>query len=70
MRVLASQRTLTALVFSVVTTLFLANNAFAQVDFEKAPINYGKGETHDPIAKLAKAMEAGDVKLEYDEHYG
>ncbi len=45
-------------------------NAHAQLDFEKAPINYGEVETHDPIARLSRAMDEGRESLEYSEEHG
>ncbi len=42
----------------------------AQFDFEKPPINYGEVESHDRVAKLATAIDKGDVQLEYDAAHG
>lgn len=56
-----------------VTALFcatFANIANAQFDFEKPPINYGKVESHDRVATLAKSIERGDVRLEFDAKHG
>lgn len=44
--------------------------AYAQLDFEKAPINYGQTEPNDPIARLARAMEEGRETLEYSPEHG
>lgn len=42
----------------------------AQLDFEKAPINYGSQETHDPVAKLAEELAEGRATLEYSPEHG
>ncbi len=44
--------------------------ARGQLDFEKAPINYGEAETNDPVAKLARELESGQVALEYSARHG
>ncbi len=42
----------------------------AQLDFEMAPINYGKEVTSDRIAKLAESLDSGQVRLEFDAQHG
>ncbi len=44
--------------------------ATAQLDFEQAPINYGKAPTHDAVTRLQKQLDAGQVTLEHDEQHG
>ncbi|MCA9192610.1 MAG: hypothetical protein KDB03_12635 [Planctomycetales bacterium] len=43
---------------------------FAQLDFEKAPINYGQVQTHDPIAKFIQRLNKGEAQLEYSPKFG
>ena len=50
--------------------LLTAIPAQAQLDFEKAPINYGQAETHDPVALLSQAIDEGRETLEYSEEHG
>jgi hypothetical protein len=38
--------------------------------FADAPINYRSSELHDPIAKLEKRLERGEVSLHYDRQHG
>ena len=38
--------------------------------FERPPIDYFNAEVNDPVATLAKKLEAGEVKLEYDKTFG
>ncbi|QDU98230.1 hypothetical protein [Lignipirellula cremea] len=44
--------------------------ALAQLEFEQAPIHYGKAPTHDPVMRLQEQLEKGEVKLDYDEQRG
>ncbi len=50
--------------------LLLPTLAWAQVEFEREPINYYQHPVTDPIARLQKALDAGKIKLEYDEERG
>ncbi len=47
-----------------------SGTAWAQLDFEKPPIDYGKVDTNDSIAKLGKALAAGEIEFEYDPNHG
>jgi hypothetical protein len=38
--------------------------------FADAPINYRSSELNDPVAKLEKRLERGDLKLHYDTRHG
>ena len=38
--------------------------------FADAPINYRSSELNDPVAKLEKRLESGDLKLHYDSKHG
>lgn len=42
----------------------------AQYDFEREPINYLDAEVEDPVAQLARKVEAGEVTLDYDSKSG
>ncbi len=44
--------------------------AAAQIEFDRAPINYSTTETKDPVALLQKKLDAGEATLEYDERHG
>jgi hypothetical protein len=39
-------------------------------DIESAPINYSSAPDDNPVARLQKRIDAGQVKLPYEEHYG
>ncbi|WP_203329065.1 hypothetical protein [Candidatus Laterigemmans baculatus] len=47
-----------------------ASSVWGQVEFERAPINYGKGRTTDPVADLQGKIDSGEVRLEYDAEHG
>src|SRR6187402_2943177 len=47
-----------------------ASTVFAQIEFEREPINYQLPTTHDPIARLQAALDAGETTLPYDEKHG
>jgi hypothetical protein len=38
--------------------------------FADAPINYRSSELNDPVAKLEKRLERGEIKLHYDSRHG
>lgn len=42
----------------------------AQIDFERAPINYGLTPAEDPVADLQARIDAGEAALEFDESHG
>ena len=44
--------------------------ALAQVEFEQPPIDYHNSTPDDAIARLQAQIDAGDVQLAFDEHYG
>ncbi|MEO8495737.1 MAG: hypothetical protein ABI614_11745 [Planctomycetota bacterium] len=55
----------------VVSLLLLScDRVAAQIEFESAPINYDTAPTNDPIVELQKRLNAGELKLAHDEHYG
>ena len=43
---------------------------YAQLDFEKSPINYGQVEPNDPVAVLSRAIDEGRESLEYSDKHG
>lgn len=42
----------------------------AQMDYEREPICYDTAPVHDPIAQLQQQLDAGDIRLEYDQRHG
>lgn len=57
-------------VAAVVVLTSIASTAAAQVNFERPPIDYLNAEVHDPVANLAKKINSGAAKLDYDDQYG
>jgi len=49
---------------------FLATSAFAQLDFERPPIDYHNRPTSNPIEDLQKKVNSGEIALKYDEQLG
>ncbi len=48
----------------------LSLNTYAQLEFESAPIHYGKEFTSDRVAALGKRLESGELKLDRDAKHG
>jgi hypothetical protein len=48
--------------------VFVKNEGF--LPFADAPINYRSNELNDPVAKLEKRLERGEVVLHYDSRHG
>jgi hypothetical protein len=48
--------------------VFIKNQGF--LPFAEAPINYRSSDLTDPVAKLEKRLERGEVKLHYDAQHG
>jgi hypothetical protein len=48
--------------------VFEKNQGF--LPFAEAPINYRTGKLNDPVAKLEKRLERGEVQLRYDSRHG
>jgi hypothetical protein len=48
----------------------LQSSASAQGDYGQPPINYLTAEVHDPVAQLAKQIEAGETKLSHEPGFG
>lgn len=59
-------RTLTSLLLSVA----FEQSSFAQLRFEKPPIEYSTTTVNDPIAGLQKRMNDGSFELQYDDKHG
>lgn len=55
--------------FACCLSLFDAT-ARAQSFYERAPINYYTTPANDPVARLQKAIDAGQVTLEFDDQHG
>ena len=54
----------------VLTMLLMAQPTFGQLDHEQEPINYSNETPTDPVAQLAKRLEAGEIKLEWEPRHG
>jgi len=55
-----------AAAFLVVSVQF----TFGDNEFEREPINYHAGATHDRVAKLQESLDAGTAALSYNEQHG
>ena len=59
---------------SVITGIFVLELALpplaAQIEFDRAPIHYSTSEVNDHISKLQRRMDAGEIKLKFDEKHG
>jgi hypothetical protein len=54
-----------------VTALILApSRAWAEIPFEREPINYLKAQASDPVAKLQGRLERGEAALAYEKRHG
>jgi hypothetical protein len=53
----------------VLSALISPRLALAQYSFEEAPINYGRVQTTDRVAKLAQKLASGEVELEHDDQH-
>jgi hypothetical protein len=56
--------------FLVILTVAAGAMSATAQDFEREPINYGKRQPQDKVAKLLAEMKAGQTKLAYDEKFG
>lgn len=67
----ASLRAFTATTFGLVLLVSTAPKSRAQsADFDRAPINYQTAEVNDAVAKLKRALEAGETELAWDSQFG
>ena len=65
---MASTKTILILVIAwMIHCVTLVN---AQLDFESAPIDYGRKPGTDRVAKLAEAIVSGKIKLDVDSKFG
>ncbi|WP_442512087.1 hypothetical protein SH528x_001198 [Novipirellula sp. SH528] len=56
---------------ALMSSFLCGGNANAQRDsFEGPPINYLTAPTNDPVTQLAAKVEAGEIKLSYDQKHG
>ncbi len=44
--------------------------ARAQLDFERPPIDYHRVAVHDPVARLQKKIDSGEIELKFDSSHG
>jgi hypothetical protein len=58
------------LIIAIAFCCACAKPATAQLDFESAPIEYGKKPGRDRVAKLAEALESGKTTLTVDAKFG
>ncbi len=62
----------------ILSSLLAASLAFGEdfqgssqkLDYEEAPILYSKKEPNDPVARLQKRLDAGEMKLRWDDTFG
>lgn len=58
-------------VFAVLMFSQLPLAAYAQRDeYEGPPINYSTAEVNDPVAKLARKVDSGELELNFDDRQG
>ncbi len=54
----------------VAVVVMATQDAFAQLDFEAAPINYESAPVANRVAELEERVASGEVTLNYDDDYG
>lgn len=55
----------------MVVCLSVATPLAAQsAGYERPPIDYLNAEVHDPVAKLAAKLDAGEIELDHDDRFG
>src|SRR5436190_7713983 len=59
-----------AFLFLVLVMVVADSQALAQATYEQDPINYLSAPVDDPVARLQKRMQSGEVKLERDTKHG
>lgn len=47
-----------------------AQHVFAQVEFDREPISYSSLPVDDPVARLQQRIDAGELKLGFDQQHG
>lgn len=68
-----NRSSLISMVGNVVTAIllgFVVQPAFAQVDFDREPINYSSAPANDAVARLQQRIDAGKVQLAFDQRHG
>lgn len=55
---------------AILCALLSSGIAFAQLDFEREPINYSRSEPTDQVARLSGRLSSGDAVLEWDPAHG
>ena len=50
--------------------LWVSGQAAAQIEFESEPVNYNTAPTNDPVVKLQKLIDSGELELRHDERQG
>ena len=54
----------------IASLVLITSPASAQVDYEQPPIDYLNAHVDDPVAKLSRRLEAGEVELKHDPRFG
>ena len=54
----------------LVGNFLLNREAFAQLEFEAAPINYETAPVNDPVSRLQQKLDQGETSLSWDEEHG
>lgn len=49
---------------------FTSTRVFAQLEFERPPIDYTQADVQDPIAQLQQAIDRGEAQLEFNSERG
>lgn len=61
----------TVMLIAIALTFAVAAPSFAQRDdYSGAPIHYASADVHDPVAKLSRRIEKGEVQLKYERPHG
>jgi hypothetical protein len=56
--------------FGVLSLVFYALAARAEIPFEREPISYLTAQVHDPVARLQEQIQAKKASLTHDDHQG
>ena len=60
----------TSLCFGLSLLLLASERVTAQIEFESEPDNYNTAPTNNPVFRLQKLLDTGELTLSHDEHYG